>query len=106
VLRGGYRGYLRRFHKKLLNCPFVAGLFLFWSSFMDRKPSDLAGRMSVHRESTTGLKFKLPLELARAKVRGFLNETPLGGYTTIVEHWCQLPDGQIEFTVRRLRTAD
>jgi hypothetical protein len=73
---------------------------------MDRKPSDLAERMSVHRESTTGLKFKLQLELARARVRGFLNEAPLGGYSTIVEHWCQLPDGQIEFTVRRLRTAD
>jgi hypothetical protein len=73
---------------------------------MDRKPSELAERMSAHRESATGLKFKLPLELARAKVRGFLNETPLGGYSTIVEHWCQLPDGQIEFTVRRLRTAD
>jgi hypothetical protein len=72
----------------------------------DFKPSDLAERMSAHRESTTGLKFKLPLELARAKVRGLLNETPLGGYSTIVEHWCQLPDGQIEFTVRRLRTAD
>jgi hypothetical protein len=72
----------------------------------DFKPSDLAERMSAHRESATGLKFKLPLELARAKARSFLNETPLGGYSTIVEHWCQLPDGQIEFTVRRLRTAD
>lgn len=73
---------------------------------MDRKPGDLAERMSAQREFTTGLKFKLPLELARAKARSFLNETPLGGYSTIVEHWCQLPDGQIEFTVRRLRTAD
>ncbi|MEI9925205.1 MAG: hypothetical protein WDN50_18380 [Bradyrhizobium sp.] len=73
---------------------------------MDRKPGELAERISAHRESATGLKFKLPLELARAKARSFLNETPLGGYSTIVEHWCQLPDGQIEFTVRRLRTAD
>jgi hypothetical protein len=72
----------------------------------DFKPGDLAERMSAQRESATDLKFKLPLELARAKARGFLNETPLGGYSTIVERWCQLPDGQIEFTVRRLRTAD
>ncbi len=72
----------------------------------DFKPGDLAERMSIHRESATGLKFKLPVEMARAKVRLFLNEAPMGGYSTIVEHWCQLPDGQIEFTVRRLRTAD
>jgi glucose/arabinose dehydrogenase len=30
----------------------------------------------------------------------------LGGYMTIVEQWRQLPDGQIEFTMRRLRAAD
>jgi hypothetical protein len=31
---------------------------------------------------------------------------PVGGYMTIVEKWRQLPNGQIEFTMRRLPTAD
>jgi hypothetical protein len=31
---------------------------------------------------------------------------PPGGYMTIVANWRQLPDGQIEFTMRRLPTAD
>jgi hypothetical protein len=34
------------------------------------------------------------------------NEYPAGGYMTVVENWHQLPDGQIEFTMRRLPTAD
>ncbi len=43
---------------------------------------------------------------ARLKARRILDEYPAGGYMTIVENWCQLPDGQIVFTVRRLPTAD
>jgi len=31
---------------------------------------------------------------------------PAGGYKMIIENWRQLPDGQIEFTMRRLPTAD
>jgi len=50
--------------------------------------------------------FTLPVEDARAKAREFLREFPAGGYMTIVEHWRQLPDGQIEFTMRRLPTPD
>ena len=50
--------------------------------------------------------FKLPLQEARTKARQVLNEGPAGGYTTIIENWRQLSDGQIEFTVRRLPAAD
>ena len=50
--------------------------------------------------------FTLPIEDARAKAREILREFPSGGYMTIVERWRQLPDGQIEFTMRRLPTAD
>jgi len=46
--------------------------------------------------------FRLPLEEARTKARQFLNESPADGYTTIVENWCQLSDGQIEFSIRRV----
>ena len=50
--------------------------------------------------------FRLPLQEARTKARQVLNQGPAGGYTTIVENWRQLSDGQIEFTVRQLPTVD
>jgi hypothetical protein len=50
--------------------------------------------------------FRLPLQEARTKARQVLNEGPADGYTTIVENWRQLSDGQIEFTVRQLPTVD
>ena len=31
---------------------------------------------------------------------------PAGGYKMIIENWRQLPDGQIEFTMRHLPAAD
>ena len=49
--------------------------------------------------------FRLPVEVARVKAREILDQFPQGGYMTIVEQWRQLPDGQIEFTMRRLRAA-
>jgi hypothetical protein len=48
----------------------------------------------------------LPLQAARLKARQILDEFPVGGYSAVVENWRQLPDGQIEFTMRRLPTAD
>lgn len=50
--------------------------------------------------------FTLPVEEARARVRGILSDYPAGGYMTIVERWRRLSDGRIEFTMRRLPTAD
>jgi hypothetical protein len=50
--------------------------------------------------------FRLPVEAARVKAREILSEVPQGGYMSIVEQWRQLPDGQIELTMRRLRAAD
>jgi hypothetical protein len=49
---------------------------------------------------------RLPLQAARLKARQILDERPTDTHMTIVENWRQLPDGQIEFTIRRLRTAD
>jgi hypothetical protein len=49
--------------------------------------------------------FRLPVEEARTKARQVLNESPAGGYTTIIENWRQLFHGHIEFTIRRLPTA-
>lgn len=50
--------------------------------------------------------FTLPLNAARLKARHILDQSPAGGYVTVVESWRQLPDGQVEFTMRRLPTAD
>lgn len=79
------------------------------------KPRGIANRAMELRESRRlGLgpdgflrkTFTLPVEDARAKAREILREFPAGGYMTIVEDWCQLPNGQIQFTMRRLPTAD
>jgi hypothetical protein len=50
--------------------------------------------------------FTLPLNAARLKARQILDKYPAGGYMAVVENWRQLPDGQIEITMRRLPTAD
>ena len=67
------------------------------------RPHDLADRMSGRRQSAI---FTLPIEAARLKVREILNQFPQAGYAAVVENWRQLPDGQIEFTMRHLPTAD
>ncbi len=77
------------------------------------KPRDIASRSrdrkDLRRLDPDGFlrkTFTLPVEDARAKAREFLREFPSGGYMTIVERWRQLPDGQIQFTMLRLPSAD
>jgi hypothetical protein len=50
--------------------------------------------------------FTLPIDVARLKAREILDQFPQAGYTAVVENWRQLPDGQIEFTMRHLPTPD
>jgi hypothetical protein len=78
-----------------------------------KRPRDLAERScelrdvrSLESDGFPRETFKLPVDHARAKAREILNEYPAGGYMTIVENWRQLSDRQIEFTTRRLPTAD
>jgi hypothetical protein len=78
-----------------------------------KRPRDLADRSRDLRDlrklTDDGFlreTYTLPLNAARLKARQILDEYPAGGYMTIVENWRQLPDGQIEFTMRRLPTAD
>lgn len=73
------------------------------------RPLDIAGRSSELRDlrklaDADFLRetFTLPLHAARLKARQILDEKPQEGYMMIVENWRQLPDGQIEFTMRRL----
>ena len=76
---------------------------------MANRPNNIARRMSERRESDGAFSretFRLPVQVARLKAREILNQSSQGDYMTVVEHWRQLPDGQIEFTMRRLRAAD
>ncbi len=50
--------------------------------------------------------FSLPREQAREKAKAFLKSYPKAAYMSEVEKWRELPDGSIEFTMRRLPTAD
>ena len=77
------------------------------------KPRDIATRsrklQDLRRLDPDGFlrkTFRLPVEETRTKARQFIKEFPAGGYMTIVERWRQLPSGEIEFTMRRLPTAD
>jgi hypothetical protein len=50
--------------------------------------------------------YALPREEARTRARDWFQRYPKAAYMTQVESWRQLPDGRIEFTMRRLPTAD
>jgi hypothetical protein len=73
------------------------------------RPRDLASRMAGRRKPDDGYlreTFTLPREAARSKARDFLSRYPKAAYMSSVESWRELPDGAIEFTMRRLASAD
>ena len=72
---------------------------------MSFRPKDLADRMAG-RGQPDGYVREIPREQARAKAKAFLRSYPKAAYMSEVEQWRELPDGAIEFTMRRLRTAD
>jgi hypothetical protein len=79
-----------------------------------QRPKDLARRMAdasarrrparsdAYRRET----FALPREAARAKARELFQRYPKAAYMTAIESWRELPGGAIEFTMRRLPSAD
>ena len=75
-------------------------------------PQDLARRMAdagARRKGADGFRretFSLPREAARAKAREFFARYPKAAYMTEIESWRVLPGDEIEFTMRRLPTAD
>lgn len=78
-----------------------------------RRPVDLANRMArrMAAQSTRSRAFRretfaLPREAARAKAREMFARFPKAAYMTEIESWRELPDDRIEFTMRRLPTAD
>ena len=75
---------------------------------MSFRPRDLAERMAGHGRSDGYVRetFSLPREQARVKAKAFLRSYPKAAHMSEVERWRELPDSAIEFTVRRLSTAD
>lgn len=80
-------------------------------------PTDLARRMAARRDSgPTPSKtafsqwrretYTLPRPEAREKARELFSRFPKAAYMTEIEFWRELEDGQIEFTLRRLPSAD
>ncbi len=76
-------------------------------------PRDVARRLAGARERRAPARdafrretFRLPREAARAKAREFFTRYPKAAYMTEIEYWCVLPGDEIEFTMRRLPSAD
>ena len=79
-----------------------------------RRPADLARRSAGLIAKRTGARtdafrretFALPREEARALARELFRRFPKAAYQTEIETWRVLPGDRIEFTVRRLPSAD
>jgi muconolactone delta-isomerase len=79
----------------------------------DDRPKDLARRLAqagarqkLARDAFRRETFTLPRAAARAKAREIFARYPKAAYMTVVESWRELPSGEIEFTMRRLPSAD
>ena len=72
------------------------------------QPRDLADRMARRSKADGFVRqtFVLPRPDARAKAREFFAAWPKAAYMSGVESWRELPGDTIEFTMRRLPTAD
>jgi hypothetical protein len=77
---------------------------------MSSRPRDLADRMAARKsralDGFVRETFSLPRVEARDKARAFLKKYPKAAYMSEVEQWRELPGDAIEFTMRRLRSAD
>jgi len=77
-----------------------------------RRPAELARRSAqrlAERQARDGFRrdtFALPREAAREKARELFRRFPKAAYQTEIESWRILPDDRIEFTMRRLPSAD
>ena len=78
-----------------------------------RQPADIARRsaksLAVRKDARDAFRretFALPREAARAKAREMFQRFPKAAYQTEIESWRELPGDRIEFTMRRLPSAD
>lgn len=82
---------------------------------MQQKPGDIARRLSERSARTRRADggdmwrretYTLPRLEAREKAQEWFAKFPKAAYMTEIEFWRELSDGQIEFTIRRLPSAD
>jgi len=79
-----------------------------------RRPADIArrtaklivSRKDVRSDAFRRDTFALPREAAREKAREMFQRFPKAAYQTEIESWRVLPGDRIEFTMRRLPSAD
>ena len=79
-----------------------------------RRPVDIARRTAkvIASRSTRRADafrretFALPREQAREKAREIFRRFPKAAYMTEIESWRELPGDRVEFTMRRLPSAD
>ncbi len=82
-----------------------------------RNPRDIARSLGERSRRTSRSKtqetsawrretFRLPRPQAREKAREWFERFPKAAYMTEIEFWQVMPDDEIEFTIRRLPTAD
>ena len=78
-----------------------------------RRPADVARRSAKAlagnvraRDALRRETFALPREAAREKAREMFRRFPKAAYMTEIESWRVLPGDRIEFTMRRLPSAD
>lgn len=87
-------------------------------SLQRKGPADVARRLAERRNHAVGQPvrteqggwrretYTLPRTEAREKAREWFSQFPKAAYMTEIEFWRDLGDGQIEFTIRRLPSAD
>lgn len=78
---------------------------------MARTPRELAEKLAARGKQPVSdgfvrETFTQTRAAARQTARAFLDRFPKQAYMSEVERWRELPDGAIEFTMRRLPTAD
>jgi hypothetical protein len=76
-----------------------------------RRPADIARRSAEAlrarpRDPFRRETFALPRKKAREKAREMFRRFPKAAYMTEIESWRELPGDRIEFTMRRLPSAD
>jgi len=80
-----------------------------------KTPSDVARRLGKRARDQAGAgaggawrreTYVLPRGEARDKAREWFTKFPKAAYMTEIEFWRELSDGRIEFTIRRLPSAD
>ncbi|KPQ12738.1 MAG: putative DNA polymerase I [Saliniramus fredricksonii] len=72
----------------------------------NRQDSSADARRGQARDVFSRETFRLPREQARETARAWFERYPKAAYMTRVESWRVMDDGRIEFTMRRLPSAD